>query len=389
MVMVIVWMVAIGWTAFLLVRDPRASLDGFELAVAIMGSIGILYAVFLVSRPWARPAGTGGEEPTDDDREPSTAAARWTIIMLTLALAIGAIFYRLAQGSYLHQTSVFFIGLPAVLAITLALTPKAKSATGTIVKGLTLALLLAGVALAEGFICVLMAAPLFYLVGIMIGLPIDRVRRQKGSEPRMYSIIGVVVLLASLEGVMPPPTPTTEETVHVVRTVSASPQDVRAALSSAPEFGGALPVYLRLGFPRPVDAHGTGLAVGDRRTILFGDESPMDPVGQSRSKGRITCDLSARPDEARGEGGRLILQIVGSSPGRVVFEAVLDETAFGHWIGWGRSVVEWEAAGHGETRVTWRLQFQRKLSPGWYFAPWQRYAGRLAAGYLIEAAATP
>ena len=46
----------------------------------------------------------------------------------TLALAVGAIAYHLMHGSSLHQSVVFFIGVPAVLAVILSLTPKAKSA---------------------------------------------------------------------------------------------------------------------------------------------------------------------------------------------------------------------------------------------------------------------
>jgi len=39
--------------------------------------------------------------------------------------------------------------------------------------------------------------------------------------------------------------------------------------------------------------------------------------------------------------------------------------------------------------VTWTLDYERGLDPAWYFGPWERYATRLAAGYLIDAVATP
>jgi hypothetical protein len=41
------------------------------------------------------------------------------------------------------------------------------------------------------------------------------------------------------------------------------------------------------------------------------------------------------------------------------------------------------------TRVTWTLRYRRGLDPAWYFGPWERYAVRLAAAYLIESVATP
>ena len=59
------------------------------------------------------------------------------------------------------QTGAFFVGLPAILAITVALSPRAKTLTGTTFKAVTFGLLLSGVLVGEGFVCIVMAAPLF------------------------------------------------------------------------------------------------------------------------------------------------------------------------------------------------------------------------------------
>jgi hypothetical protein len=385
-----VWAVAIGWSTYLVAVEADGDGGIFGVAVKVMGSIGILYALFLVTRPRQRdeiPGGIfkGGVVPAagDDDGEinrmqQSPSAAQWAIITITLALAIGGLFYRFSQGSELHQSAAFFIGIPTILAITLAMTPRAKSATGIIVKGITLALLLSGIVFYEGFICILMAAPLFYLVGIVIGVPIDRVRKRRKSEGRVYSIIGLGLLLLSAEGVTPATSFSQRERVEVVKTIDASVDEVTAALASTPEFEVDLPFYLKLGFPRPVAAHGSGLEVGDTRTIVFGTESPMEPMGGDHHH------------LVSGEGGgTLELVIVRSRPGRVVFKAVHDRTAFTHWIGWGRSIVEWHAIDENTTEVSWTMSFRRKLSPAWYFGPWQRYAAKRAAGYLIGTAATP
>ena len=386
----LVWAVAVAWSVYLVSVDLNGDGGIFAVIVQAMGSIGILYALFLVTRPQKKGVlGALGVlredivlESDGEPRELSSAGARWTIIMITLALAIGGLLYRLAQDNYLHQSAAFFIGVPTVLAITLALTPKAKSATGMIVKGLTLALLLSGVVFFEGFICILMAAPLFYLVGIAIGVPIDRARRRKQSEGRVYSVVGVALLLLSLEGVTPTTSFSQHEVVQVTRTIDASAASVQRALARAPRFDAPLPFYLKLGFPRPVAGYGTGLEVGDRRTVVFGNESPMEPMATSHH------DHSDRPRRS-GTGGVLELKVVRSSDGLVVFEPVEDATAFTHWISWGRSIVRWRAIDADSTEVTWTLHYQRRLSPSWYFGPWQRYAGEKAAGYLIDATATP
>ena len=194
---VLVIAAVIGWTTFLVTQDPDDPVGFFPTVVRLMGSLGILLALYLVIKPRHRGildasavrdgdrlAGTDGSP----DEEPSTKA-RGAFIAITLALAFGGIAYRFIQQTDLHQTSAFFIGVPAVMAIALALTPKAKSATGMIVKGLTLGLLLSGVLLGEGFVCIIMASPLFYLVGVAIGIPIDRARKKKRSETPVFSIV--------------------------------------------------------------------------------------------------------------------------------------------------------------------------------------------------------
>jgi hypothetical protein len=383
----LVWAAALAWTIYLVAAEVDRRSGGFAVVVQVMGSLGILYALYLVMRPYTDgdpdPTGDLNEtHSTDETSHQSRSAAQWAIISLIIALAIGAIGYQWSQGSSLHQSAVFFIGLPAVLAIILSLTPKAKSATGMIVKGISLALLLSGIVFAEGAICILMAAPLFYLVGIVIGYPIDRVRRRKQSEGKVYSIVGVGLLLLSVEGAVPGISYSEKQVVEVSRTIEASSADVRQALSSTPRFDEELPFYLKLGFPRPVNALGEGLDVGDRRVIMFGNESPMEPIGAS---GHHSAAVASHSDG----GGVLVLEIVKGRNGMVVFRPVEDTTAFTHWISWGRSKITWEAIDSNTTQVTWTLHFRRRLSPSWYFGPWQRYAAEKAVGYLISTVATP
>jgi hypothetical protein len=385
----LVWAAAIAWSVYLVSDDLNGDGGIFAVVVQTMGSFGILYALFLVTKPQKRGVlellGVFKEDVVPEgaeEQDESSGAARWAIVTITLALGIGGLLYRLAQDNYLHQSAAFFIGVPTVLAITLALTPKAKSATGMIVKGLTLALLLSGVVFFEGFICILMAAPLFYLVGIAIGIPIDRARRRKQSEIRIYSIVGLAMILLSVEGVTPATSFSQNEVVRATRVVNAPSYVVEHAIASTPRFDGELPFYLKLGFPRPTAAYGSGLEVGDRRTIVFGNESPMEPMGVSHRHHTDHVDRT-------GNRGVLELKIVRSEEGLVVFKPVEDATAFTHWIKWGRSMVRWEAGEAGTTEVSWTLHFKRRLSPSWYFGPWQRYAGEKAVGYLIDTVAIP
>lgn len=286
------------------------------------------------------------------------SSSQWTVAGLFLILASFMGMYRGLSGVGLEQASAMFIGLPAILGALLALSPPAQSVTGMAVKGTTLALLLSAVVLGEGIICILMASPLFYTVAITAGLLVDMAR--KGSSNAYAGL--VVLLLASVEGAHPMLSFDREESVASERVVEGTPSDVRDALAR-PQRLTALPAALRIGFPRPVDAWGDGLAVGDTRHIHF----------------------------AGGEGrpGTMQFVVEESAPERVVFALVDDESHIAHWLRWERSVVELEPIDAEHTRVRWRIDFRRDLDPAWYFAGVERWFLTVAADHLIASVATP
>ena len=76
------------------------------------------------------------------DSEPEKNSAVWWVACLAIASSVGAALYHgLMWRGYGHSAAMF-LGLPALLAILLALTPKARTVTGGIMKGITLMLLI-------------------------------------------------------------------------------------------------------------------------------------------------------------------------------------------------------------------------------------------------------
>lgn len=284
-----------------------------------------------------------------------TRSARLTLVGAVLAIALGSIFYRVLTFGELEQTAALFIGMPALLAAVVALLPPARSYTGMMLKVMTLMLLLSGVLLAEGFICIIMAAPLFYMVGIIAGVLLDAFEPKR---PAARVMLVAPLMLLAVEGVSDGLSAPRAEAVTVARTVSASPDEVAAALAAQPAFGERLPFYLRMGFPRPTRSLGAGLDEGDRRLIHF----------------------------AGGEGapGDLLLEVWSAAPGRVVFGAVSDTSHIAHWLTWRSAEVSWAEVAPGQTEVTWTLRYDRELDPVVWFAPTERYAVRLAAEYLLD-----
>jgi len=283
-----------------------------------------------------------------------TRHSSWPMIAAILALTSASLFYRVLVLGALEQTSALFIGLPAILAVFVALLPPGRSYTAMLLKITTLLLLLSGVLLAEGFICIVMAAPLFYAVGTFFGVLLDMVRTDRITA---RVLIVSPLLLLSLEGVHPALDTDRSEAITVSRTTALSPAAVEAALAARPVFDDPLPLPLRAGFPLPVSALGEGLAPGDRRLIHFAG--------------------------GEGEPGTLMLEVWSVEPGRVVFGSVHDSSHISHWLHWRSAEVVWTEEGD-QTRVDWIMRYDRALSPALWFAPTERLAVKLATRYLLD-----
>jgi hypothetical protein len=299
-------------------------------------------------------------------------SAKVRVLLVIIGLATCMTVYRFLMDYGLGYSSALFVGLPAILAVVVTLSPPAKSLTGSVMRAITLLLLLAGIMGVEGFVCIVMVSPLFYFVGWAVAYPIERYRRRNLEDgSKSYLMIGLPFLLMMFEGTMPATTFDREQSVSSSRQVDASPDQVAAALSAAPRFDEPLPPFLRLGFPTPAGGTGTGLNVGAVRSVLFAE--------CHHPESRTTRPVNAR----------LTLRVEESEPGRVVFGTVRDTTLQGRWAQLTSSEVEWKATGDGGTRVTWTLNYDRRLDPAFYFGPLQRYGMGVTAQYLIEALATP
>ncbi len=299
------------------------------------------------------------DEPIEEQKQ--ERGDRWVLVVLIVALSAGSALYRILMHEQLGHSAALFLGIPALLAILLAFAPKSRTVTGGIIKGITMALLLVAPLLGEGYLCIVFASPLFYFVGVLVGSAVDYVRRRRGET---LTCVAILLLPMCLEGVVPELTFYRGQSVSEKRVVSATEGEIAAALEQSPRIGVALPRFLRIGFPRPLEATGTGLEVGDQRTIHFAG-AEGDPPGD------------------------LVMRVVDSQPGYVRFETVSDSSKLTQWVRWTASEVSWRAVDTTHTEVVWTIHFDRQLDPAWYFGPWERLAVKDAARYLIEANAAP
>jgi len=308
----------------------------------------------------------------NDDR---VNLAQKQIIGFIVVLAVVNVAYRLVYLTGASRTAALYVGVPTLLAVGLALTPRRKSATGMLLKGSTLALLIACVILPEGLICLLFALPLVALISVIVGGSIDWSRRRRRGQGPTLMAVTLPLLLMSMEGVVGTPFDS-HDTVTASLTVAATPAQVAASVAATPRFDADLPPFLTVGFNRPRSATGSGLEVGATRAIDFTggthDDHPLRLFGLG---GHRSVDHHAE----------MHLRVVESGPGRVVFRVDHDGTMLSRWVRLDRAVVTWQAVGASTTRVTWSLEYERLLYPTAYFAPLQRFGMDQAAGYLLDA----
>lgn len=308
---------------------------------------------------------------SDDRVEQVVTCGKSAVTAIILALGISSLAFRALAFGGLQQTAALFVGVPTLLTLVVIFAVSPRSATGVACKAVTLALLISLIFLGEGFLCVVIAAPFFYLIALIATLAWSHGVRTLGLNDRTLRCCAVLTALPfAMEGVFPATSLDRDETVSASRVIHASPGEVAAAVSAAPRFDRALPLVLRAGFPR------------------------AEAARVEWRQGREHLVISIRGGEIRLNGtepptGDLVLRLEERSAGRVRWSVVSDSSHTTHYLRWRESIVEWHAAGNGQTAVTWHLRYSRDLDPAWYFGPMQRHVATAAAGFLIDAAATP
>jgi hypothetical protein len=293
-----------------------------------------------------------------ENPEPPPPRRLGPFIGLCLGVAAVSVLYRIIVLGQKEQTALMFIGLPTAMAILLTFLPRAKSATGMIMKGISLFLLIMGILFIEGFICILMAAPFFYSIGFIVGIFADKARARREFDKRFKVLVLPALILMSLEGLTGALSFPRDEAVTVSRDVALAPAAAREQLARGPWFVWTqLPLYLKIGFPYPQEIQGTGLEVNDTWKIRF----------------------------AGGEGkpGDLLARVVESDADHLLVERVSDGSHISHWLDWREA--EWKIEPHENgSKVTLTMRYRRLLDPAWYFKPLERYGVRKAGEYFLH-----
>lgn len=293
---------------------------------------------------------------------------RLTAFLIVLALGVlAAGVYALTARRFDH-TAALYVGLPILLALGISLLPRSTSVTSGSLKWLTILLLLAMPVLREGYICVIFAAPILYIVTALIGALVDWQLRRRASRGRIEaSVLLALFVLMAFEGIHPMMTFERRADVTRERVIPASVEEVRAQLARPFVIEHPLPWFVRI-FPPPVEMTGSGLAAGDTRAFRFIYHrwvywNPRE--GWARF-------VIERPNE-----------------NHVRYRPVSDESFIGDYVRWQFADLKLEPVDAGHTRVTLHIAYHRMLDPAWYFGPLEHLSVGQAADVFLDNGATP
>jgi len=280
----------------------------------------------------------------------------WAMLGLIVAIALASVTYRAIAFSDYPKSGLMFVGLPTILAILIALSGQSKSPTTQIFKGTSMFLLIVLIFAWEGFVCVLMAAPIFFTVALIVSWLCERARKRD-----RLSCLGLIpIALLSFEGTGSLLSLEREHSVHTSKIISISKTELLEKLALAPSFDSKIPTIFRLGFPIPKTAESSGALATDHAMTYF-------------------IQFSGPPEY----GNTLHVRTTQFAQNQINFQFPSDSTKISDWLTWKEASISWTDTEQG-LEVNLELKFQRNLDPVWYFGPLQQYAVERAGNYLLE-----
>ena len=291
-------------------------------------------------------------------------------IRYMLILGVVTMITRLALDSRFATTSFFYCLVPYIIGVILYIfvpQPKGWSRTKRIGRHLlaTLIVMLASSAiLFEGFICVIIAAPiyiLFALLAISISPHKADPDRFKKSDVFRASFVPLAVIIVSVEGLTETTSFPREEAITRTQILNLTPEEVHANLAQPVHLDAKRSAFLSI-FPLPDRVDAPNFQQGAVHTAFF------------------TYRRWGYTNVHRGETQIRMKEV---SPLFVETEVTEDTSYFSHYLKVHGTQIKMVPLADGTTQVSLTICYRRTLDPAWYFGPMQRRAIGESADYLL------
>lgn len=284
------------------------------------------------------------------------------LIMVILLSAFTGIVIGSLRSQGLGNSALLYIGVPTFIALAFT-TTTSKSILGATLKSITFVILISAPILQEGFICMIMAAPILYITGALVAWPIDHYRKNKTNSTKLNSfIIPTLFVLMSMEGVMDETSFNRINTIEHTEVIDASASQIKDRIASSRKIKPSNSLFGKL-FPQPDKINAEGISIGDKH---WTDISYLKWIYWNEKRGKTLFEVTENRDNF------------------LRFQPISDKSYLSSYLTWKDSSVSLQAVSAKQTKVTWRISFQRDIDPAWYAQPLQRYAVSLVAKQMVE-----
>lgn len=291
----------------------------------------------------------------------------WLAILLLIG--IGSVAVHLLVRHDLDSSALLYVGLPYLGALAIVIVRPAKSrerwwhAYRDFSLTSLIVLLASSVVLFEGFVCVLLFLPIYFLVVSVAFFGAWLSNRSQGSGGRTLGmVLPVVVLSSSFEGSTEILSAERIAQAEASRIVEMPPEQIMGNL--------LLPIELDT----------------DRNWLLTIFPMPYRVDAESLEEGAIHRMHTRyhRWFVTNTHDGEVHLEIVHFEPDRLRTRVVHDSSFFATYLTQLGSELTLTRTANGRTEIRLRLEYRRNLDPAWYFHPLQQFAMREMAAFFID-----
>ena len=296
-------------------------------------------------------------------------ARRVNWLGVLLLIGIGSVAVHVLVRSELHASALLYVGLPYLGALTIVLLrpPKSDARWWHAYRDSTLTslvvLLGSSVVLFEGFVCVVMFLPIYFLVVSIAFVGAWWSNRGQGKGGKTFGVLlPVMALSSSFEG--------TTETLSAERIAQAEASRI---VAQPPE-----QIMANLLLPIDLDV--------DRGWLLSIFPMPYRVDAESLERGAVHRMHTRyhRWFVTNTHEGEVHLEIVDFEPTRLRTRVVHDTSFFATYLTQLSSELTLTPTASGHTEIRLRLDYRRNLDPAWYFHPLQQFAMREMAALFID-----
>jgi len=284
-----------------------------------------------------------------------------------LAIGLSAFVIHLLFLWNLHQSALLYMLVPYSISCGLVWfrsynTPKdVHQRFGKHIVSALILMFATSIVLREGFVCVVMFMPI-YLFFVIIGYCFA-VFGTRSKQTRKYStVVPLIVVLVSLEGTSDVLTLPTDTYIEVSAVSSLSVTQIKLNLAKPFNLQKKRHWLISI-FPMPYHIDAGSLSAGDVHKIYTRYHRWF--IGNTHE-------------------GQADLLIKNVSNTRITTEILNDSTYFSNYLKVKGTEINLTSLVGGNTKIRLRIDFERQLSPAWYYQPLQKYAVRKMADLLIK-----